>query len=147
MHKTIKKVGDDIANLHYNTAISALMICFRDLEENDSTREDFEAFIKLLAPFAPHLTEEIWRETLGHPTSIHREPWPAFDSSIIKEDTINLVLQVNSRTRDTVSAPADIAEADAAKLALASEKIKAQLAGATPKKIIFVPGRLVNIVV
>ncbi len=147
VHKTIKKVGEDIANLHYNTAISALMICLRDMEENGASEEDFKTFIKLLAPFAPHMTEEIWRETLGHETTIHREPWPEYDSSIIKEETVMLVLQINGRTRDTVSAPAEIVEAEATKLALASEKVKAHMGAAVPKKIIFVPGRLVNIVI
>jgi leucyl-tRNA synthetase len=147
VNRTVKKVGEDIEALKHNTAISAMMILFAEMEKADVSRETWEVFLKLLAPFAPHMTEEIWRETLGHLTSIHREPWPEFDSSIIKEDTITLVFQVNGRTRDTVQAPADISEADATALALASEKIKAHVAGATPKKIIFVPGRLINIVI
>ena len=147
LHKTIKKVGEDVASLHYNTAISAMMICLRELEEKDVSQEDFETFLKLLAPFAPFMTEEIWRETLGHKTSIHHEAWPVYDSSIIKEETVTLVLQVNSRTRGTVTAAAEVSETDATALALASESVKMYLAGKEPKKIIYVPGKLVNIVV
>jgi leucyl-tRNA synthetase len=147
LHKTIKKVGEDVASLHYNTAISAMMICLRELEEKDVSQEDFETFLKLLAPFAPFMTEEIWRETFGRKTSIHREAWPEYDSSIIREETVTLVLQVNSRTRGTVTAAADVSEPDATALALASESVKMYLAGKEPKKIIYVPGKLVNIVV
>jgi leucyl-tRNA synthetase len=146
LHKAIKKVGEDIASLHYNTAISALMICLRGLEENGAAQQEFETFLKLLAPFAPHMTEEIWRETLGHKASIHREPWPEYDPSIIKEKTVTFVLQINGRTRDTVTAAADIEEEAAKALALESTKVQAFLAGQQPKKIIYVPGRLVNIV-
>jgi leucyl-tRNA synthetase len=157
LHFAIKKITKDIETLNYNTAISQLMIVKNVLQgysiaANPKSKEyledkDAETFLKLLAPFAPHITEEIWRETLEHKTSIHREPWPEYDSSMIKEDTFTLVLQVNSKTRDMVPAAADISEADARALALANEKVKATLSGKEPKKIIYVPGRLVNIVV
>jgi leucyl-tRNA synthetase len=146
LHRTIKKVGEDIASLHYNTAISSLMICLRGMEEGGANKEQFETFLKLLAPFAPFMTEEIWRETLGHQTSIHRERWPSYDSSIIEEDTVTIALQINSRTRGTAAAPADISEAEATALALANEGVKAHLKGATPKKIVYVPGKLINLV-
>jgi leucyl-tRNA synthetase len=147
LHKTIKKVGEDIVSLHYNTAISALMICLRGMEANPASKEEFEIFLKLLAPFAPFMTEEIWRETLGHKTSIHHATWPQYDSSIIKEVTVTLALQINSRTRGAISAPSDVSVADAQALALANESVRTHLAGRTPKKIIYVPGKLVNIVV
>ena len=110
LHKTIKKVTEDIENLHYNTAISALMILLNGFEEQGTTREDFKMFLKLLAPFAPHLTEEIWRENFGHKTSIHREPWPTYDPKFLIEDTITMVLQVNGKMRDTVSMDATVTE-------------------------------------
>ena len=147
LHKTIKKVTGDIEELHYNTAISALMILLRGMEEGSALREDLEMFAKLLAPFAPHITEEIWRETLGNKTSIHHEPWPIHDPALIKEETVSLVLQVNSRTRDAIAVPADVTEEEAKKFALSSEKVRIYLKDAEPKKIIYVPGKLVNIVV
>jgi leucyl-tRNA synthetase len=146
IQKTIKKVGEDIADLHYNTAVSALMIALREIEEKNVSGSDFEIFLKLLAPFAPHMTEEIWRGILGHPSSIHRESWPVYDEALIQEKTIMFVIQINGKLRDTVSVPADITEDAARTLALENDKIKTYLAGAEPKKIIYVPGKLINFV-
>ncbi len=148
LHRTIKKVADDIDNLHYNTAISALMILLNGLEEQQAVaREDFEIFLKLLAPFAPHITEEIWREMFGRTTSIHREPWPIYDPKLLTEETITLVLQVNGKVRGTISLPSTLTEEEAKTAALADEGVKRALGGATPKKIIYVEKKLVNIVV
>ena len=162
LHKTIKKVTEDIENLHYNTSVSALMILLRAFEEAGIANRvspigtipdtrypipDFEVFLKLLAPFAPHITEEIWREVLGHKSSIHREPWPVYDPALIKEETITLVFQVNGKTRDTIQAAVDITEDEAKVAAFANEKIKAAIGAAVVKKTIFVPGRLVNVVI
>jgi leucyl-tRNA synthetase len=153
IHKTIKKVTEDIENLHYNTSVSALMILLRAFEDNEPKAEsrkpkaDFETFLKLLAPFAPHITEEIWREMLGHETSIHREPWPSYDPALIKEESFTLVFQVNGKTRDTMQASADITEDEAKAAAFANEKIKAAIGTAQPKKTIYVEKRLVNIVI
>ncbi len=146
MQRTIKKVTEDIERLHYNTAVSSLMVLLRALEEEGATREDLEVFLKLLAPLAPHITEEMWREALGHKSSIHREPWPDYDPALIKEDMITLVLQVNGKVRDTLTARATINEEAAKELALASEKVKAALGGKKPKRIIYVEKKLVNIV-
>ena len=151
VHRAIKKVGDDIERLHYNTAVSALMILLNALEEGFGKGTVavgyFETFLKLLAPFTPHTTEEIWRETLGHATSIHREPWPQYDPALIAEETVTLILQVNGRVRDTVLAPVAITEAAAKELALQNDKVKKMLAGKAPKKVIYVDKKLVNIVV
>jgi leucyl-tRNA synthetase len=146
LHRTIKKVTEDIDDLHYNTAISALMILLNGFEERGAARESFEIFLKLLAPFAPHITEEIWRGMLKHETSIHRAPWPQYDPKMLVEDTVTLVLQVNGKVRDTIEVPATITESEAKEAALANENIKRFLGSATPKKLIYVEKKLVNIV-
>ncbi len=147
LHKTIKKVTEDIEDLHYNTAISALMILLNGFEENGAAKEDFEIFSKLLAPFAPHMAEEIWRGTFGHPTSIHREPWPHYNPAFLAEDTVTIVLQVNGKMKDTISMDPSVTEAAAKEAALANEKMKRAIGSAPPKRIIYVDKKLVNIVI
>ena len=147
LHRTVKKVTDDIENLHYNTAVSALMILLRDLEENGASKNNMETFLKLLAPFAPYLTEEIWREHLGHETSVHREAWPTYDPALLAEEAVTIVLQVNGKMRDTISMDASATEASVKSAALASEKVKRAIGTAEPKRIIYVDKKLVNIVI
>ena len=170
LHKTIKKVTEDIENLHFNTAIAQMMIfantasriASQSQKNAEQTQTDaegkvqrssatllevMEKFLLLLAPFAPHLAEEIWREILGHKKSIFLEKWPKYDPDLIKEEEIELVIQINGKVRDKIKVPADISEEEAQKLALESEKIKKWLAGQKPRRIIFVPGKLFNIVV
>jgi leucyl-tRNA synthetase len=105
-----------------------------------------EKFILLLAPFAPHMAEEVWA-ALGHQESIANAPWPAFDSALVKDDTLEIAVQVNGKLRDTISIPADADQATVQKLALASEKVQKALEGKTPKKVIVVPKKIVNVVV
>jgi leucyl-tRNA synthetase len=147
IHKTIKKVGEDIEQLKFNTAISAMMILTNEMEkEKDLRVTDYALLVTLLAPFAPHIAEEIWQQ-IGHEKSIFLEKWPKYDPQKIKEETFELVIQVNGKIRATVSAPIDIKEEDAKELALSQERIKSFLSGKPPRKIIFVPGRLINIVI
>jgi len=149
VHRTIKKVTEDIENLHYNTAISALMILLNEFESKSSSLSwpSFATFLKLLAPFAPHMTEEIWREMLNNKKSIHLEPWPEYDSKLIVEDTFTLVIQVNGKVRDTVeNVQTNISEDEARALALSREKVRAFMTG-EPRKIIYIPKKIVNIVV
>ncbi|TSC82736.1 MAG: leucyl-tRNA synthetase [Parcubacteria group bacterium Gr01-1014_20] len=147
VHKTIKKVGEDISGLGFNTAISALMILLNDAEKQEKLPKTFcETFLKLLHPFAPHMTQELW-EGLGNKDYITFAEWPEFDSKLIKDEFFNLVIQVNGRVRDTVEVGAGISAAEAEKLALGREKVLAYLKGAKPKKVIFVPGRLINLVI
>jgi len=155
IHKTIKKVGEDIENFRFNTAISQLMILANAFEKehaNSATTnapmqiEDYKIFLILLSPFAPHITEELW-SCLGYTESIFKESWPKFDEASTKDEEINLVLQVNGKVRDMVLASVDIAEEEAKKLAMASEKIGNYISGKEIKKIIFVKGKLVNIVI
>ncbi|MGB7957392.1 MAG: class I tRNA ligase family protein [Minisyncoccia bacterium] len=147
LHKTIKKVSEDIEDLHYNTAISALMILLNGFEERGTAQDDFEIFLKLLAPFAPHITEEIWREQFGHKTSIHRERWPEYDPKLLIEDTVTIVLQVNGKVRDTIKMPAAVTEEEAKAAALTNENVKRTMGNVPQKKIIYVDKKLVNIVV
>ncbi|MCF7845664.1 MAG: leucine--tRNA ligase, partial [Candidatus Peribacteraceae bacterium] len=147
LHKTIKKVSEDITNRHFNTAVSALMIFVNEASKLGSLpRPAFEKFLTLLAPFAPHLTEEIWAQ-FGHEKSIHLETWPDFNADLAQDETITLPVSVNGKLRDTLEVPADISEAEALKVAKESEKIQKWLEGKEIKKEIFVPGRMVNLVV
>ncbi len=146
LHKTVKKITEDIENLKYNTAISALMILLNELEKSQHCGiTTLEQFLKLLAPFAPFMTEELWEE-LGRKTSIHLEPWPKYDIKLIHEDKFELVIQINGRIRDKISVETGISQKEAEKLALSQEKIKIWLKDKKVKKIIFVPNRLINFV-
>jgi leucyl-tRNA synthetase len=145
LHQTIKKVTDDTESLNFNTAIAQMMIFVNELTGQESRpRAVLEPFVLLLAPYAPHLAEELW-EKLGHKTSLSHEPWPAHDEMQIKQDTVTIVLQVNGKVRDKIDVPVGIAKDDLEKLALANAGIQQHLAGKQVKKVIVVPGKLVNI--
>lgn len=153
LHKTIKKVGEDIENFHLNTAVSALMILVNAITEFKNANQaqpvetaEFDYFIQVLAPFAPHLAEELW-EKAGHQTSIFKSAWPEYDPALIKDDTFNLAISINGKLRATVEAPADISEAEALRLAQAQAAVEKWLTGKEIIKTIFVPGRLLNIVI
>ena len=153
LHKTIKKVGEDIESFNFNTAISALMILANKLTDYNNQnnyspvgRESFFNLLKILSPFAPHLAEEIW-EKLGHKKSVFKSSWPEYDPELIKDKTINLVVSVNGKVRATLEVPVDIKEADALALALQNANIKKWLERKEIVKNIFVPGRLLNIVI
>lgn len=145
LHKTIKKVTSDIEALQYNTAISALMMFLNEVEEKGVNRKEFEAFIKLIAPFAPHMTEELWH-SLGNKNSIHSSEWPTFDPEKLIEDMFELVVQVNGKFKARITAPLDIAEADATAAARKEKAVITALAGKEPQKVIFVENRLINFV-
>jgi len=147
IHKTIKKVSEDIENFRYNTAIAQMMIFVNFAVKFDELpREVFENFLKLLAPFAPHLAEELWNE-IGNKESVFKQVWPKYNPALVKDETINLVIQVNGKIRDTIEVSADISEEEAKKIALDCEKIKKWLEEKEIKKVIFVKGKLVNIVI
>ncbi len=147
LHKTIKKVGEDIDNLRFNTAISQMMIFINFVDKfKTMPRVAAEKFLIILSPFAPHLTEELWTG-LGHKQSIFKEKWPEYDPALVKDETINLVIQINGKVRDMIEVSSDISENEAKKIALASEKIKKWLKGKEVIKIIFVKGKLINIVI
>ena len=147
LNKSIKKIGEDIEQLRYNTAISQLMILLNEMEKSEAVPKNiFESFLKILAPFASHLAEELW-EKLGHKTSVHLEKWPEYDLEKTREKTFELVIQINGKVRAKMEAPAEAGEVELQELALNHPLIKEKLAGQPPKKIIVVLGRLVNIVI
>ncbi len=150
LHRTIKKVTEDIENLQYNTAVAALMSLLNAFEEKSEevSQEHIKIFLKLLAPFAPHMSEELYQELFGDPRrfrSVHTEPWPKYDPKLIQEATFELIIQVNGRVRGRLTLPIGASEEKAKKAALAEESVKKYLTG-EPRKVIFVPGRLINLV-
>ncbi|MCJ7778081.1 MAG: class I tRNA ligase family protein, partial [Sedimentisphaerales bacterium] len=147
LHQTIKKVGDDIESFGFNTANSQMMIFINHLSKQEiRPKSVVEKFILILAPFAPHIAEELW-ERLGHTDTLAYEPWPEYDKELIKEKEIELVVQVNGKIKDRIVVSTDADEEQIKQKAMASEKVIAALAGKQPKKVIVIKSRLVNIVV
>ena len=147
LHKTIKKVKEDIENFHFNTAISQMMILANEvLKEKQVSKELMEKFIILLAPFAPHLGEEIW-EHLGHNETLTYEPWPIYDPELIKDTTFELVFSINGKVRSKKEVSVDITEEEAITAALEDENIKRNMEEKEIVKKIYVPGKLVNVVI
>ena len=147
MHRTIKKVGGDIEGLRFNTAIAELIKLNNELVGQKSVpRELAENFTLMLAPFAPHIAEEIW-ERLGHHKSLTRRPWPTFDPAKLTESTIELAVQVNGKLRGTITVAINSDEQQVLLAAAAAEKVVPWLAGKTILKKLYVPKRLVNFVV
>ena len=146
LHQTINKVGDDIPKLSYNTAVAAMMEYMNALRRGERTpvRAEVEPLVQLVAPFAPHIAEELW-EKLGHSGSIFDHRWPSFDPAMAADEKIELVVQVNGKTRGKLSVPRDISQDDALSAAKSEESIWKFVSG-EPRKIVFVPGRLLNIV-
>ena len=145
--RTIAGVTEDMEAIQPNTAISKLMVWSRDVSrEAPAPRAGALAFVKMLAPFAPHLAEELWSQ-LGHSRSLAYERWPEADPALLIEDTITLAVQVNGKRRDEIRVPADADEATVQAAALAAENVQRHMDGKQPRKVIVIPGRLVNIVV
>jgi len=147
LHATIKKVTEDIERLRFNTALSALMELLNELEKESAvSTETIQLLSKLLSPLAPHLAEELWDRTGGEGFVID-QPWPTYDAAKLVTDTITVVVQINGKLRAQLTLPADVAEADAISQAKADENVVRFLAGKPVKKAIYVPGKLVNLVV
>jgi leucyl-tRNA synthetase len=150
LHRTIKRVGEDIESLSFNTAIAASMEGLNDLRgialDSKTARQAAQTMVLLAAPFAPHLAEELWAR-LGGPFSVHQQPWPEWDAAWVTRERVTLVLQVDGKIRDRIQVPADIDDNAARALALESEAVQRHLQGRSPARVIVVPGRLVNVVV
>lgn len=146
LHQTIRKVGDDIPRLSYNTAVAAMMEYINVVRKGERTphRDEVLPLISLVSPFAPHIAEELWEQT-GGTGSVFDAGWPAFDKALAAEETIELVVQVNGKVRAKISVPTDITQDAAVGAALADPGV-AKFVSGPPKKIVFVPGRLLNIV-
>ena len=146
-HQTVKKVTEDIESLHYNTAISQLMILTNEIYKYPIlTKEYVEGYVKMIYPFAPHLGEELW-EMLGHHQTITYENWPSYDNSKTINQEVTVVVQINGKLRDKLQVSIDTTKEELERLALNSPKVLANLKGMTPKKIIIIPNKLVSIVI
>lgn len=146
-HKTIKKVSKDMETLGFNTAIARMMELVNLLNKEEKISiTNYQLLITMLSPFAPHMAEELWSQ-LGNKTSICTQPWPEYDESLVKDDEITLVIQVNGKVRGDITVSADITEEDVKKQALEIENVAKWLDGKEPKKVIYVKGKLVSVVV
>src|SRR5579875_703184 len=148
-HQTIRTVTDHIERLRFNTALAALMDelnYIARLEPAEIGRAAIESYVLMLAPMAPHVAEEFWR-ALGHDESVHRQKWPAFDPDLAKDEVVTVVVQINGKVRDRLEVAADTAEDQVRALAFDSAAVKRHMDGKTPKKVIYVPNKLLSIVV
>jgi leucyl-tRNA synthetase len=152
-HQTIKKVTTDLEAYEFNTIIAALMSLTNGLyklreatEGSPEWNEAVDTMLLLMAPITPHIAEELWVRR-GHPYSIHQQAWPVYDAAAATEEQITLVVQINGKVRDRIEVAADISEAEAKATALASEQVQKHLEGKEPKKIVYVTGKLVSIVI
>ncbi len=152
IHRTIKRVGDDLLALKFHTAVAGLMEHQNYLQDNWATATGAQRCAAmrttalLLAPLAPHLAEEVW-ELLGGEYSVHTQRWPEWDEEKARPQTITLVIQVNGKVRDKLEVAPGISKEDAESAAVASERVQAQIAGKSIRQVIHVPGKLLNIVV
>jgi leucyl-tRNA synthetase len=152
VRRTVGQVTGKIERMEFNTAVAALMKCLNAMTDHHAGQGVTPAleravrdFVLLLAPFAPHIAEELW-ERLGEPYSVHIQPWPAGDEADVAEETVMLVVQVDGRVRDRLELPADTGEEEARNLALASPAVQRALRSRAVARVVYVPGRLVNIV-
>jgi leucyl-tRNA synthetase len=145
LHRTIKRVTEDLASLKYNTAIAALMEYLNYLQRQTSVhREEVRSFLLMLAPLAPFASEELWAR-IGETFSIHQQTWPEYEPELAALEKVPVPVQVNGRTRDVVEVASDAGEAEVQALALASEKVQRHLGGKPIKRVVYVPGRLLNL--
>ena len=146
LHKTIKKVAEDIENFKFNTAVSAMMIFINEAEKNGLSQKTFEQFLQILAPFAPHLTEELWQE-LGHSNSIHLESFPVADEELAKDTTVEIGVQINGKLRGSIEVAPDAPESTVTDMAKGNSVIAKYLYPVEIKKVVYVPGRILNFII
>jgi len=152
-HKTVRRVTEDIEHFRFNTLIAALMEMTNGLNrardagpvDREVWNEATGALLLMLAPLAPHIAEELWERT-GRPYSVHKQSWPEWDAALAREEEVTLVVQVNGKVRDRIQVAADISEERAQELASGSSLVQKHLAGKQVRRVIYVPGKLVNIV-
>ena len=146
LHKTIKKVEEDIENFSFNTSVSTFMICVNELSSQKcNSRAILEPLAILVSPYAPHIAEELW-EQLGHTESISTAPFPKFEEKYLVESSKEYPISFNGKMRFTLELPMDMTKEEIEATVMAHEKTQQQLQGRTPKKVIVVPGKIVNIV-
>jgi leucyl-tRNA synthetase len=151
VHKTIRKVTQDIESLRFNTAISAMMILTRKLaEKQPASRPGVRALVLLLAPFAPHLAEELWQKVEGESRALKTlayEPWPSYDEALCRDEIVEIAVQVNGKVRGRIQLAPDASEEEARRAALAEPNVATHLAGKSLKKFVYVPGKIANLLV
>jgi leucyl-tRNA synthetase len=147
-HKLNQKITEDLEKMKFNTTVAAFMefLNFTSDDKENIGREVIERILILFAPFAPHITEELWQK-LGHQDSIHRQSWPEYDSELVKEKMVTLVIQINGKVRDKMEVRTDLSEKEAKELAISRKKVQKWLSGEEVKKTIFVPAKLINFVI
>ncbi len=155
VHQALNSVTRDFERFEFNTIVSTLMALMNDLYQfrdqglagTPAWREALSIYVRMMAPITPHIAEELWTKKLGKPYSVHTQDWPKVDAEAAQDDEITLIVQVNGKMRDRITVPPTISEEDAKKVALASEVVQRFMEGKPPKKVVVVPGRLVNIVI
>ncbi len=155
VHLTLQSISDDFEKFEFNTIISSLMELLNDMYDarkagasgTEAWDEALNIYARMMAPATPHMAEELWTEVLGKPYSVHTQPWPEVDESATVVEEFTLIVQVNGKLRDRIQAPVGISDEDAKKLVMESDGVQSHLAGKEIRKVIVVPGRLVNIVV
>jgi leucyl-tRNA synthetase len=146
LHKTIKQVTDNIEEFKFNTAVSAMMILLNKAEKEGISQESYESFMKILSPFAPHITEELWSET-NQKESIHLSDWPVYDVELAKDDLVTLGVQINGKVRGEITLSPESLEDEAVTLAKENVAIKARLEEKAINKVIYKPGRILNLII
>jgi leucyl-tRNA synthetase len=148
LHKLNKKIDEDMEKTKFNTTVAAFMefvnLCRE--KEGEVGRDALDRLIIMLSPFAPHMAEELWRES-GRKKSVFWEKWPECDEDLIKEETVSIIVQVNGKVRDKIEVPADATEEEVRGVAFSSKKLHNWIGNKEPAKVIYVPGRLINIVI
>jgi leucyl-tRNA synthetase len=151
LNRTVKEVGEQIRQHKFNTGVSALMKLLNELEKladgGKLSQEQYSLLVKILAPYAPHIAEELWQSILGHDTSVHLESWPEYDKEILAQEKVSVVVQVNGKMRGTLEVERGLPEEEVRSQALASDKVIQAIAGAEVKKTIYVQDRLINFVI
>ncbi len=146
LHKTIKKINEDVESMSFNTAISSMMVFVNEIEKSEGiSKKDYKLFLQILAPFAPHITEEIWTK-IGEKKSIHISKWPKWDKKKVVDSLIKIVVQVNGKVRSEIMIGADMDEESVKSMALKDKGVIPWIEGKEVKRVIYVKGRLVNIV-
>ncbi|MCJ7804137.1 class I tRNA ligase family protein, partial [Patescibacteria group bacterium] len=148
LHQTIKKVSNDLEEMKFNTAVAAMMEFINNWTTSFLNPQEAELFVKILAPFAPYLAEELWCEVLGQKFSVHQQPWPKYDAKLVKEEKTTLIIQVNGKLRAQIQMEEIQAQNQEKVQTLAEkqEKVIKYLQGKKAKKVVFIPGRIINFV-
>jgi leucyl-tRNA synthetase len=144
----IKKVSEDLEEMKFNTSVSAFMefLNFVEKKDNETSRKTIENILKIFYPFAPHMAEELW-SILGNQNYIHEEKWPEYNEELTKRDVMELVVQINGKVRDKIEVSSNLSKDELEKIALSSEKVIKWIEGKEIRKIIFIPPKLISIVI